>query len=96
MRGEITNDHVRRARIEALVDSGVTYLCLPKPLIEQLGLHFQRTKEARTVTGPLSLGIYGVAKLHVQGRDCITEVMESPADRLPLLGHSARTDGLVG
>ncbi|MBI4579280.1 MAG: aspartyl protease family protein [Planctomycetes bacterium] len=86
-RGELAPDQVRRLKAEALVDSGATYLCLPKSLIERLGLVFQRTKEARTVTGPVSLGVYGVAKVYVQGRDCISEVMELPEGRTPLLGQ---------
>jgi clan AA aspartic protease len=86
-RGEIPAEKVRRVQVEALVDSGATYLCLPKSIVEQLGLVFQRSKEARTVTGPITLGIYGVVKAHVQGRDCITEVMELPDGRTPLLGQ---------
>lgn len=86
-RGTISPDQVRREMVEALVDSGATYLCLPKSIVERLGLDFERTKEARTVTGPISLGIYGVARIHVQGRDCITEVMELPEGRTPLLGQ---------
>lgn len=86
-RGEIAREQIRRLKVEALVDSGATYLCLPKSLIEQLGLTFQRSKEARTVTGPITLGIYGVSKASVQDRDCITEVMELTEGRIPLLGQ---------
>jgi predicted aspartyl protease len=86
-RGEITRDQVRRLTVEALVDSGATFMCIPRPLIDQLGLRFQRTKEARTVTGPVALGIYGAAKLYAQGRDCITEIMELPEGTTPLLGQ---------
>lgn len=41
-RGEISDDQVRRLSIEALVDSGATFFCLPKSLIQQLGLKFYR------------------------------------------------------
>ena len=86
-RGEIAEDAIRQLTVRALVDSGATFLCLPKPQIEQLGLHLQRVKEARAVSGTLNLGIYGAAKVATGGRECITEVMELPADRQPLLGQ---------
>ena len=37
-RGEISPDQIRRVKVDALVDSGATFMCLPKPLIEQCGL----------------------------------------------------------
>ena len=84
---EIPTNSIRKIEVSALVDSGATFFCLPKSLIEQLGLKFQRTKEARTVAGPMSLGIYGAAKLSVEGRECITEVMELPEGRQSLMGQ---------
>src|SRR5688500_13334678 len=86
-RQEIPFDSIRKIEVNALVDSGATFFCLPRSLIEQLGLKFQRMKETRTIAGPMSLGIYGAAKLIVEGRDCITEVMELPEARQPLLGQ---------
>src|SRR5687768_11518934 len=69
---EIPAGSIRKIEVSALVDSGATFFCLPKPLIEQLGLKFQRMKETRTVAGLMSLGIYGAAKLSIEGRECIT------------------------
>ncbi len=86
-RGEIPADQVRQLTVEALVDSGATFFCLPKSQIEQLGLRFQRTKETRTIVGPLNLEIYGAATLSTGGRDCITEVLALPEGRQPLLGQ---------
>ena len=37
--------------VDALVDTGATGLCLPTPLIEQLGLTPIETRRARTATG---------------------------------------------
>ncbi len=86
-RGEIGDDHVRRISVEALVDSGATFFCLPESVIEQLGLDFDRTRETRTITGPLMMSIYGGAKIEVQGRACRVEVMGLPEGRQPLLGQ---------
>ena len=86
-RGEIGNDRVRRISVEALVDSGATFFCLPESVIEQLGLDFDRTRETRTITGPLTMNIYGGAKIEVQGRACRVEVMGLPKGRQTLLGQ---------
>lgn len=86
-RGEIRADEVRRFAVEALVDSGATFFCLPQPFVDQLGLRFQRTKPSNTVAGPMTLGIYGAARVIAQGRDCITEVMALPESRQALLGQ---------
>ncbi|MFH0983626.1 MAG: retroviral-like aspartic protease family protein [Planctomycetota bacterium] len=86
-RGEIGVDGVRRLRVNALVDSGATYLCLPKSMVEQLGLRFQRAKETRTAAGIMTLGVYGAAKVAIEGRECITEIMELPEGQTPLLGQ---------
>lgn len=86
-RGEISKDQIRRLSVEALVDSGATFFCLPKPLVEQLGLKFHRMRETRTIAGPMTLGIFRGASIDVQGRGCTVEVMALPEGRQPLLGQ---------
>ena len=87
VRGEIGEDQVRRTTVEALVDSGATFLCLPEPVIQELGLDFDRMRETRTVAGRVMMKIYGGAKIEVQGRDCRVEVMALPESRQSLLGQ---------
>jgi predicted aspartyl protease len=86
-RGEIPADQVRRLTLQALVDSGATIFCMPKSLVRQFGLPFNRERETRTVTGPLKLRVYGGARLTVQNRDCDEEVLVLPEDRQVLLGQ---------
>lgn len=86
-RGEIPLEAIRRASVAALVDSGATYLCLPRATIAALGLAFQRSREARTITGTFNTGMYAAARVSAEGRDCVTEVMEIPDGRQPLLGQ---------
>lgn len=85
--GEIGPERVRRLEISALVDSGATYFCLPKRFVAQLGLRFLRTKETNTANGLTPMGIYSPVRVTVEGRDCISEVMELPDDCPPLLGQ---------
>lgn len=86
-RGEIEPAAIRRTTVSALVDSGATFLCLPRPAIESLGLSFLMHKRSKTVTGEIDLGIYAAARVTVQDRACVTQIMELPDDRQPLLGQ---------
>ena len=86
-RGEIAPAQVRRITVEALVDSGATFFCLPQSLIDQLGLPFNRDRQTKTITGTISLRVFGGARLHVQGRECDEEIMALPEGRQVLLGQ---------
>ncbi len=87
MRGEIAETQVRRVTVPALVDSGATFFCMPGSLVAQLGLTYLQDKESRTVTGPIRLGLYAAARIEVQGRDCVTQVLALPENRQTLLGQ---------
>ncbi|MBK8268722.1 MAG: aspartyl protease family protein [Planctomycetes bacterium] len=86
-RGELNSAEVRRSTVEALVDTGATFFCLPQSVVDHLGLPFDRIKEARTVTGNVSLNIHRGARIEVQGRACSVEVMALPEARQVLLGQ---------
>lgn len=86
-RGELPVTEVRSATLPALVDSGATFLCLPADVISRLGLPFNRDRRSNTITGPMTLRVFGGARLAVDGRTCDVEVMELPAGRQPLLGQ---------
>ena len=86
-KGTTTVD-VRRVEVsDALVDTGATMLSMPRRLIDQLGLRPVRTRQARTSAGPVTVQIYGTARLTVQGRDCVTDVSELPDDCPVLIGQ---------
>ncbi len=86
-RGEIPESHIRRVTVPALVDSGATFFCMPHSLVEQLGLSFLADKESRTVTGSIVLGVFAPARIEVDGRDCVTQVLALPEGRQSLLGQ---------
>lgn len=86
-RGEIPDECIRQVEIDALVDTGATFFCLPKSLVDQLGLSFVLSKESQTVAGPITLGIYAAAQIEAQGRSCITQVLALPEGRQTLLGQ---------
>jgi predicted aspartyl protease len=83
--GKRSPDQVRSVEVpDALVDTGATYLGLPKQLIAQLGLLPARTRTARTAAGTITVQMFRSVQLTIQGRECECEVMEL-ADGLPVL-----------
>jgi predicted aspartyl protease len=69
---------------DALVDTGATMLSIPKRMIQQLGLEPFRARRALTSGGPVTVQVFGGARLTVQGRECTTDVSELP-DECPVL-----------
>src|SRR5262249_14255237 len=60
-------EDVRRVQVpDALVDTGATYLSLPRRYVQQLGLQPYRTRRARTSGGIAEFAMYGVVQLTVQ------------------------------
>ena len=86
--GRLTADQVRTVEVaDAQVDTGAAMLCMPKRLIEQLGLQPFATKRMRTTAGVRDTNVYGPIKLIVQDRYCNTDVNEVPDDCPVLIGQ---------
>jgi predicted aspartyl protease len=86
--GSRAPEAVRRVDVpDALVDTGASTLSLPRRLVAQLGLKPLRSREARTSAGPVTLQVFGTARLTVQGRDCTCDVVEIPDDCPVLIGQ---------
>jgi predicted aspartyl protease len=86
--GALAEDQIRAVEVsDALVDTGATYLSMPRRLIEQLGLTRFRTRTARTTAGPVEFDMYGAVQLTVEGRDSLVEVAEVPDDCPVLIGQ---------
>jgi predicted aspartyl protease len=70
---------------DALVDTGTTYLCLPRRFIRQLGLRaYPKRMTAMTANGPVARRVFGGALLTLQNRFAECEVVELP-DTIPAL-----------
>jgi clan AA aspartic protease len=83
--GRLPRENVRTVEVQdALVDTGATYLSVPRRLIRQLGLRQLRTRRSKTAAGIVEVGVYGAVQLTVQGRDCVIQVAEVP-DECPVL-----------
>jgi predicted aspartyl protease len=86
--GLLSEDQIRRLDCaEALVDTGATFLSMPKSLIDQLGLRLLETRQAKTTAGVRTFGIYGTARLTVQGRNCEVRATEASEACPVLIGY---------
>ncbi len=86
--GVITPEEVRRVTVEdALVDTGATRLCLPKPIIEQLGLTPFGNAKARTAAGIVDRIIYSTVEFTVLERKGTLPVTDLPEGAPVLVGH---------
>jgi predicted aspartyl protease len=76
-KGTIPADQVRKLEVaDAFVDTGATYLAMPRTLIGQLGLRPFGTRQARSTAGMTSVEMFGLVRLTIQGRSCHVEVAE--------------------
>ena len=81
--GLIRADRVRAVEVEdAVVDSGAVVLSMPSRLIAQLGLDSAKWHSRHTRA-------FEIAKLTIQGRDCVTTVLELPDDSPVLIGSTS-------
>ena len=82
------SEDVRRLTIEnALVDTGATGLCLPKSLVEQLGLTSLRKTRAQTANGIAERTIYSEVQYTVLERSDSIKVTDLPENAPVLVGH---------
>ena len=86
--GVMKLEDVRRLTVEdALVDTGATGLCLPAPLIEQLGLTPLRRVQAETANGMVERVIYSEVEYTVLERSDSIRVTDLPKGMPVLVGH---------
>lgn len=85
--GAISLEQIRSMELEALVDTGATFLCLPAKVIADLGLTFLGTRIVTTATGPVERRVFKGAQLTILNRTCTLDVMELENGIPPLIGY---------
>jgi len=87
-RGLIPESEARRIDVaEALVDTGASTLSLPRSMIEKLGLTLVRTRKAVTSAGVVEINMFGTVRMTIDGRDCVSDVVELPEECPMLIGQ---------
>jgi predicted aspartyl protease len=83
----IPESKIRSIEADAIVDTGATYVCLSRKDIEALGLPFHKSVEIKTANGKASRRTFEGAKIELNGRTFVMEVMENDDDTPALIGY---------
>lgn len=87
-RGRISQDAVRRASIQILVDTGASMLVLPRDLVASLGLETIDRSVVEYADGRREeVDVAGIVRVLVGGRVAETRALVGPAGTEPLLGQ---------
>lgn len=85
--GTLKEEEIRIVEVEAIVDTGAAFLCLPPEVIEKLGLMYSHTREVTTGNGRVKRRIFNGAVIIIQDRDIEMQVMENDVTTPPLIGY---------
>jgi len=85
--GLISENAIRTVEIEALVDTGAAFLCLPPSVITTLGLRHSYSRDVITANGIVKRKVFGGAAINIQGRETSMSVMENDETTPPLIGY---------
>lgn len=85
--GLIKEDKIRSIKIEAVVDTGATFLCLPREVIEKLGLICRKSLTIVTANGKAKRRIFAVAQIEIKDRVITMDVMENDDETPALIGY---------
>ncbi len=85
--GLINTSQIRTVEIDAIVDTGATYVCIGREEIERLGLPFHNTVSIKTANGPTERRTFEGAKIELNDRTFVMEVMENDDDTPALIGY---------
>lgn len=86
--GLIKESEIRKTEINAVVDTGAPYLCLPPKVINKLGLKYAFKKLIKTGNGSTELRIFRSVEIIIKDRSILMQVMENKDDSIPpLIGY---------
>ncbi len=85
-RGECEKGSIRTIKMEAIVDTGASLLCLLPSAIRQLGLHDSKSRCVRTANSVVERRIFKGANIIIRDRDMSMSVMESDETTPALIG----------
>ncbi len=85
--GELDEGDIRTIEVDAVVDTGATYLCLPPAVIEKVGLFASGTQSVQTANGAVERKIFKGADVTIKDRTTETPVMENDEATPPLIGY---------
>jgi len=91
-KGMLKEDAIGTEEVEAVVDTGAAFLCLPPDVIEKLGLMYSHSRRIITANGEVSRRIFSGANIIIQGRETEMSVMENDRTTSALIGYLVLED----
>ncbi len=85
--GLIKEDKIRTIEVSAVADTGATFLCLPREVIEKLGLICRKPVTIVTANGKAKRRIFAVAQIEIKDRVITMDVMENDEETPALIGY---------
>jgi hypothetical protein len=86
--GLLSPDELRSVEVtDAVVDTRVSTMLVPMPLIIRLGLRKTRTIMTRGIAGRIPMDIYGTVRLTIQEQECTLDVGANPASDGIIVGR---------
>lgn len=85
--GIIDATKIRTIEVDAIVDTGATYVCLNRNDIETLGLPFHNIVNIKTANGKASRRTFKGAEIELNDRTFVMEVMENDDATPALIGY---------
>ena len=85
--GLIPKEQIRLVEVDAIVDTGATYVCLSRKDIESLGLLFHDSILIHTANGKTRRRTFKGAEIELNGRTFVMEVMENNDGTPALIGY---------
>ena len=83
----IKENEIREVEIDAIVDTGATYLCLPPSVVSKLGLPLHKSVQIKTANGRAIRRTYKGVEIELKGRSFVMEVMENDEETPALIGY---------
>lgn len=91
----LSDDSNRSQTVDALVDTGATYTCLPDRLLRDLGLVPSRRVQSELADGSVIEDDAGIVKIRVQDDEIVTYVVFTREHEPTLLGAIALETSLL-
>jgi len=85
--GMINENQIRTVELDAIVDTGATFLSIPPDRIRQLGLTYSHSRNVRTANGEVKRRVFAGVLISVLGRETQASVMENDETTPALIGY---------
>ena len=86
LEGKLELGDVRRAEVEALVDTGATFPALPEEIIAELALPSLGEHQAETAEGATRVELVANAIIKIEDRIAQSPIIKRPKGTTPLIG----------